>query len=60
VEAVPALRWAWDGAYQIGATAGGLEAWRTDGSGSVRADTPEGLRDAIREDYPKYAAGTAL
>lgn len=55
-----ALQWMWDGVYQISAGAGGLEAWRTDASGSVRGGTPESLRDAIREDYPKYAAGTAL
>ena len=42
----------WDGAYKISATADGkLEAWRMDGSGTLHADTPAGLRDKIREDY---------
>jgi DNA-binding FadR family transcriptional regulator len=55
-----ALRWAWEGLYQITAIASGWEAWRTDGSGKVEAATVAGLRDAIREDWPKYAAGVAL
>jgi DNA-binding transcriptional regulator YhcF (GntR family) len=50
-----ALRWMWDradGAYKISTTDDGtLEAWRMDGSGTLHADTPEELRDAIREDY---------
>ena len=56
-----ALRWTWEGAYQISISAGGmLEAWRTDGTGHVLADTVPGLRDAIREDWPKYVAGVPL
>ena len=54
-----ALKWAWDGVYQISISGGKLEAWRTDGSGSVLADTPLELRDAIRDDWPKYSAGVA-
>jgi hypothetical protein len=58
---VEALRWAWEGLYQITAAADGrLEAWRLDGSAAVLADSPEELRDAIREDYPKYLTATAL
>jgi hypothetical protein len=56
-QATSALRWAWDGLYQISETADGLEAWRTDGTGSLLAAAAGELRDAIREDYPKYAAG---
>jgi len=56
-----ALRWTWEGVYQISISAGGsLEAWRTDGTGHVLADTVSGLRDAIRDDWPKYAAGVPL
>jgi len=56
-----ALRWAWGAAYQISVSAEGtLEAWRTDGSGTVTAASTAELRDAIRADYPKYAAGVAL
>jgi DNA-binding transcriptional regulator YhcF (GntR family) len=50
-----ALRWAWAGVYRISGTSGSYEAWRTDRSGSVHAATAEELRDAIREDWPKYA-----
>lgn len=58
---IQALRWMWAGVYKISTSAGGgLEAWRLDGSGSVLAATPEELRDALRDDYPKYAAGAAL
>jgi hypothetical protein len=47
-----ALQWVWDGAYEISTTDDGkLEAWRMDGSGTLHADTPEELRDAIRDDY---------
>jgi hypothetical protein len=49
-----ALRWAWAGWYRINGTSGSFEAWRLDGSGSVHAATVEELRDAIREDWPKY------
>ena len=56
-----ALRWTWEGVYQISISgAGRLEAWRTDGSGHVLADTVPALRDAIREDWPKYAEGRPL
>lgn len=54
-----ALRWAWEGLYQI-SEGDGLEAWRIDGTGSVSAATVEGLRDAVREDWPKYALGVRL
>jgi len=54
-----ALRWAWSGVYEIMMITGGLEARRLDGTGSVAAATAEELRDAIREDYLKYAAGPA-
>ena len=50
---IEALQWMWAGVYEISEIAGGklLEAWRMDGSGTLYADAPEGLRDAIREDY---------
>lgn len=53
-----ALAWAWEGVYQLSGVGSELEAWRLDGSGSVRGGTPAELRDAIIADYPKYAAGT--
>jgi hypothetical protein len=56
-----ALQWVWREVYQItDAPDGGVEAWRSDGSGCILAETPAALRQTIREDYPKYAAGTAL
>jgi DNA-binding transcriptional regulator YhcF (GntR family) len=51
---VHALQWVWAGAYKISETDDGkLEAWRMDGSypATLRADTPEELRDKIRADY---------
>ena len=56
-----ALRWTWAPVYRISLGADGrLKASRTDGTGSVTAGRVEALRDAIRADYLKYAAGVAL
>jgi len=55
-----ALRWAWAGWYQITVTGASFEAWRLDGSASMRVGTLDELRDAILADYSKYAAGVAL
>ena len=51
--ALEALRWAWDGVYQITESAGVLEAWRMDGTGTVHGGTPGELRAAILEDYAR-------
>ncbi|HXL95448.1 MAG TPA: hypothetical protein VN969_41510 [Streptosporangiaceae bacterium] len=45
---------------QITVTGRSFEAWRLDGSASLRAGTLDEPRDAILADYPKYAAGAAL
>jgi DNA-binding transcriptional MocR family regulator len=56
-----ALRLVWDGVYMLSITGSGrLEAWRNDGSHSLSVTTAEALRDAIREDWPKYAEGVPL
>jgi DNA-binding transcriptional MocR family regulator len=53
---VEALRWAWAGLYMITAAPNGrLEAARLDGTGILHAVTAEELRDAVREDWPKYS-----
>ena len=55
-----ALKLVWDGVYMVSIAGDALfEAWRTDGSGTLSVTTAEGLRDAIRADWPLYAAGIA-
>jgi len=56
-----ALRLVWDGSYMFSTAADGrFEVWRTDGTLTLSAATPEDLRDKVRADSPLYAAGTAL
>jgi DNA-binding transcriptional MocR family regulator len=56
-----ALRVAWDGIYMFSVAADGrFEAWRMDGTLTLGAATMEELRIMVRDDWPCYAAGTAL
>lgn len=50
--ALDALRWNWGEAYEITLDGGRWRAWRRDRIGGViEADGPEGLRNAILDDY---------
>jgi hypothetical protein len=51
-EALDALRWHWGDAYSISAAEPDVwVAQRRDNRGTIRADSPAGLRDRILADY---------